>query len=150
MPHFSISRRCPRISALLFLAACLAGSCVPAFSAEVGLAWDAATQSDLAGYKIYYSVEGRSDVTQIGVGNVTTYRVTGLEPGTYYFCVTAHYAYGSESGCSNTISVNLLPPMYGFRDENRLPPVVALPGDISDMETFLRALSSLPAEPFPT
>ena len=116
MPHLSISRLPRRISGLLILAASLGGSCVTAFSAEVGLAWDAKTEPDLAGYRIYYGVASQSYGAPVDVGNVTTYRVTGLDPGSYYFCVTAYYASGNETSCSNEVSVILLPPMYGFRD----------------------------------
>ena len=150
MPHFSISRRCPRISALPFLAACLAGTCATAFSAEVRLAWDAKTESDLAGYNLYYGIASESDVRIIGVGNVTTHTVAGLEPGTYWFCVTAYYTSGDETTCSNVVFATVVPQMYGFRDERGSSLVVALPGDINNMETFLRALSSLPAEALPT
>ena len=123
MSQLSISRLALRISVLLILAPSLAGSCT-AFSAEVGLAWDAPAAPDLAGYKIYYGLAGQSDVTGIDVGNVTTYRVSGLDPGTYCLCVTAYYTSGNESSCSNEVSVTLSPPMYGFRDESRSSPVV--------------------------
>jgi len=109
---FSISRFCPQLFALLVLAASLVASCVTAFSAEVGLAWDASTSPEVLGYKIYYGLV--NDVRVIDVGNVTTYRVKGLEPDTYWFCVTAYDLSFNESGCSNVVSITLPPPMYGF------------------------------------
>ena len=124
MRHFSISRFCPQLFALLVLAASLVASCVTAFSAEVGLAWDAPAESDLAGYKVHYVVAGQNDVTSIDVGNVTTYTVSGLDPGTYCLCVTAYDTSGNETSCSNEVWVTLSPPMYGFRDENESLPVV--------------------------
>ena len=134
MPHLSIHRLCPQICALLVLAAFLAGSCVTAFSAEVGLAWDAKTEPDLAGYKIYYGVASQSYGAPVDVGNVTTYTITGLNPGSYYFCVTAYYASGNETSCSNEVSVTLLPPMYGFRDRSA-----------SSQLPMLYSLASLPS-----
>jgi len=113
---FSISRFCPQLFALLVLAASLVASCVTAFSAEVGLAWDASTSPEVLGYKIYYGLV--NDVRVIDVGNVTTYRVKGLEPDTYWFCVTAYDLSGNETGCSNVVSITLSPPMYGFRVES--------------------------------
>src|SRR5262249_11665476 len=41
------------------------------------------------------------------VGNVTTYSVTGLNSGTYYFTVTAYYTSGSETGFSNEVSTTV-------------------------------------------
>ena len=150
MPHLSIHRLSPQICALLVLAAFLAGSCVTAFSAEVGLAWDAKTEPDLAGYKIYYGVASQSYWAPVDVGNVTTYTITGLNPGSYYFCVTAYYASGNETSCSNEVSVTLLPPMYGFRNgsaSSQLPD--ALVARIASLRhpqsSRMRALSELPS-----
>ena len=118
MRHFSASRLCPQLSALPVLAASLACSCVTAFSADVSLTWDAKTEPNLAGYKIHYGAVSRSYETTIDVRNVTTYTVTRLKPGTYYFCVTAYYTSGFETNCSNEVSTTVLPKMYGFRDES--------------------------------
>lgn len=138
MPHLSLGRLRPQICALLVLPACLAGTCVTAFSAEVRLAWDAKTESDLAGYKLYYGIASNSDVKSIDVGNVTTYLVSRLKPGTYRFCVTAYYTSGVETGCSNEVVATLSPRMYGFRDESGSSPVVGLPTDTSSQSAFNR------------
>ena len=118
MRHFSTSRLCSHLSALLVLAASLACSCVTAFSADVRLAWDAKTEPNLAGYKIYYGAASRSYKTTIVLGNVTTYTVIRLNPGTYYFCVTAYYTSGIETNYSNEVSATVLRKMYGFGDES--------------------------------
>jgi hypothetical protein len=81
--------------------------CLPAFAANVNLAWDPKTDSGLAGYKVYYGTSSRSYGTSINVGNVTTYTVTGLNSGTYYFAVTAYYTSGSETGHSNEVSTTV-------------------------------------------
>ena len=68
---------------------------------SITLTWSPNPESDLAGYKVYYDtdvpgfpyngtgpIEGNSP---IDVGNVTSYTLTGLLPGTeYYFTVTAY------------------------------------------------------------
>jgi Fibronectin type III domain len=118
--RLSISHFYPQVSALLVLAASLAGSCVTAFAGEVGVAWDARTEPEIVGYKIYYQGITHSDLRRIDVGNVTTYRVTGLDPDTYYFCVTAYDNPGNETACSNVVSITLSPPMYGFREKSAL------------------------------
>src|SRR5205085_7771374 len=74
-------------------------------TAQVTLAWDPNTESDLAGYKVYIGTASGVYTTTIDVGNVTTYTVTGLAPGaTYYFVVTAYDTGGLESGFSNEVS----------------------------------------------
>ena len=114
----SISHLYPQVSALLVLTASLACSCVTAFAGEVGLAWDAHTAPEIVGYKIYYGFVSTGEVRNIDVGNVTTYRVTGLDPDTYNLCVTAYDLPGNETACSNVVSITLSPPMYGFRVES--------------------------------
>jgi len=114
----SISHLYPQVSPLLVLTASLACSCVTALAGEVGLAWDGKTEPEIVGYKIYYGVVSTGEVRSIDVGNVTTYRVTGLDPDTYHLCVTAYDLPGNETGCSNVVSITLSLPMYGFRVES--------------------------------
>ena len=70
------------------------------------LTWDAATDPNVSGYRIYYG-SGPGTYLQsfgkgINVGNVTTYTVTGLTSGSrYYFAVTAYDSSGNESRYSN-------------------------------------------------
>src|SRR5712671_658590 len=70
-----------------------------AFAGQVTLAWDANTEPDLGGYKVYYGNAGGTYTANIDVGNVTTYSVTGLQDGLlYFFAVTAYGTTTSESG----------------------------------------------------
>jgi len=72
---------------------------------EVTLAWDANSEVDLAGYRLYYGLGSGQYDEIIDVGNVTTNTVTGLEAGlTYYFVVTAYNTAGLESDPSNEVS----------------------------------------------
>ena len=80
-------------------------------SGSVTLTWSVPTANadetaltDLAGYKVYYGTASESYTTPIDAGNVTTYTVTGLSTGTYYFAVTAYNSTGDESGFSNEAS----------------------------------------------
>lgn len=75
------------------------------------LTWDSPTTNadgtpltDLVGYKIYYGTTSGNYTEVIAVGNVTTYKVEGLQPGTYYFALTAYDTSGNESGYSNEVS----------------------------------------------
>jgi fibronectin type 3 domain-containing protein len=72
---------------------------------EVTLAWDANTEADLAGYRVYVGTTAGVYVSNVDVGNVTTYTVTGLSVGqTYFFAVTAYNDGAAESGYSNEVS----------------------------------------------
>ena len=75
---------------------------------QVTLAWDANTETDLAGYRVHYGTASGSYTTIVDVHNVTTSIVTGLTAGrTYYFAVTAYDASGNESGYSNQVSYSV-------------------------------------------
>lgn len=75
-----------------------------ALAADVTLAWDPSASTNVAGYKVYYGNSSRTYGAPITVGKQTTYTVTGLGSGTWYFAVTAFAADGSESDFSNEVS----------------------------------------------
>ena len=76
------------------------------------LTWNANSESDLAGYKIYYGTLPRTGTgpkdcgmcsysNKVDVGNVITYKFSNLIGGsTYYFSVTAYDTSGNESAYS--------------------------------------------------
>jgi hypothetical protein len=93
----------------------LLGACVlsaicslaPAISsaAQVTLAWDANTEPDLAGYKLYYGISSGSYPFSVDVGNRTSYTLLGLLEGQfYYLAATAYDSSLNESGFSNEVS----------------------------------------------
>ncbi|PYV37574.1 MAG: hypothetical protein DMG09_14365 [Acidobacteria bacterium] len=73
-------------------------------SADVTLAWDRSADSTVVSYKLYYGVASGTYQTSLSCGNNTSYTVTGLGAGTYYFAVTAGDSSGNESGYSNEVS----------------------------------------------
>jgi hypothetical protein len=75
-------------------------------AADVGLAWDASTSTGITGYKVYVGTASNTYGSPITIGNLTTYRVTGLSAGTYYFAVTAITS-SAESGFSNEVSTTI-------------------------------------------
>jgi chitinase len=76
-----------------------------ALAADVTLAWNPNTESNLAGYRIHHGTANGSYSVHIDVQNVTRYTVTGLTAGqTYYFAATAYNASGNESGYSSPVS----------------------------------------------
>jgi hypothetical protein len=71
---------------------------------EVKLAWDACNWPGLAGYKVHYGTASKAYNTSINVHNVTSYTVTSLASGAYYFAVTAYDSAGVETAFSNEVS----------------------------------------------
>jgi hypothetical protein len=67
--------------------------------------WDANSEADLAGYKVYYGKESGNYTKIQDVGNVTSYLAENLDDGErYYFVVTAYDLVGNESEFSQEIS----------------------------------------------
>jgi hypothetical protein len=79
-------------------------TCAPASAANVSLAWDPSTSPNVSGYRLYIGNASRNYNTPITLANQTTYTVTGLGSGTWFFAVTAFDADGNESDFSNEVS----------------------------------------------
>ena len=94
---------------------------LPAFSITVAqssngsatLSWSPPTQNtdgtqltNLAGFRISYgkSAGALNQTIELGNSSVSTYTVTGLSSGTWYFAVKAYNSAGAESSQSNTAS----------------------------------------------
>jgi len=87
-----------------------------AFAGSATISWNANTESDLAGYKVYYGTASRTGSdpktcglcgysTNINVGNVRTYTISSLTNGmTYYFSVSAYDTSNNESAFSSQVS----------------------------------------------
>jgi hypothetical protein len=78
-----------------------------AFAGDVSLQWDPNSEADVIGYKVYYGTASRTYSAPISLGRQTTYTVTGLAAGTYYFAVTAFNNSGLESAFSNEVSTTV-------------------------------------------
>ena len=91
---------------------------------DVTLQWDANTEPNLAGYRIYYKMDSSGEPydgieANEGTSPITVpledlddpynpqYTLTGLLDGTaYFFVVTAYNTGGLESGYSNEVSTD--------------------------------------------
>jgi hypothetical protein len=85
----------------------------PGIASTVSLQWDANTESDLAGYKVYYSADSSplEGTVPIDVNNQTITTINGLDPDkSYTFAVSAYNTTGEESPFSSTVSVSELSP----------------------------------------
>jgi len=90
----------------------LAGS---VFAATVNLGWDANTESDLDGYKLYYGQTPREDgayttVVVIDDETATTHSLPDMAVGTWYFSLTAYDTSGNESDFSNEVNATIDDP----------------------------------------
>jgi len=88
---------------------------MPAMAAEVKLAWDANSESDLAGYRVYRGTTAGGPYIQAGDdvrAPLTTFTDAGLADGVFYWVVTAFDEIGNESGYSNEVSqrIDTTPP----------------------------------------
>jgi hypothetical protein len=98
------------------------------FGLNVTLKWDANSEPDIAGYKVYYKPNSSGQPSgdynvMIDVKNVTSKTVEGLDDSKiYYFAVTAYDTSGLESDFSNEvdtrdISVEELVSVTGLTSE---------------------------------
>jgi hypothetical protein len=101
----------------LYICLFFLGPAKGAEAADVTLKWDANTEPDLAGYKIYYDADSGAPYTGTGsaqgpspilvpLGSLTNtampeYRVNGLPNTNIYFVVTAYDTEALESDYSN-------------------------------------------------
>ena len=77
-------------------------------ASSVNLQWDANTETDLAGYKVYYGPESSplEGTVPINMNNQTVATISGLDPNiSYKFAVSAYNSSGLESSLSNIVSV---------------------------------------------
>ena len=96
-----------RLPIIIFLAGfiCLVLPSPDAHPAQVTLAWDVSTNSNIAGYKVHYGNSSGSYQAVIDVGNTTTCTIPALLDGTtYYFAASDYTTSGIESGYSNQVS----------------------------------------------
>lgn len=100
---------------------------VQLISAQVTLEWDANTEPDIKGYKVYYGTSSRTYGTPIIIlGNTPTYTFENLPPGTYYFAVTAFNLKDLESGYSNEVSTTVTTTIDGDINGDGLTNIVDL------------------------
>jgi hypothetical protein len=86
---------------------------VQTFAGSATLTWTPVTEdtngaalTDLAGYAIYYGTSANAMQTNIELPDPTqtTYLVTNLAPGTWYFAVAAYTSGGTQGVLSNVAS----------------------------------------------
>lgn len=105
-------------------------------AAVVRISWNANTESDLEGYRVFYGTSHGRYGSAINVGRRTTIDVSGLAAGmTYYFAVTAYDYSGNESGYSAEQSVTI--PSGGASDGSGSGEDTGLVDEIDDIVEWL-------------
>ncbi len=83
----------------------------PAYAVDITSSWDANTEADLAGYKVYYGTVSGNYTVSLDVGNATSATIDSLDFNTtYFFAVTAYDNAGNESDFSDEVRVDIPPP----------------------------------------
>jgi len=73
----------------------------PGIASSLLVSWNANTESDLAGYKVYYGGQSGTYDNVVDVEDTTSHVIDNLDNGnTYYIVVTAYDFTGNESGPS--------------------------------------------------
>lgn len=70
------------------------------FAENIIIKWKPNTETDLAGYKLYYGSETENYTTSVDVGNMTSYALLDYD-GNFYCVLTAYDTSGNESEYSN-------------------------------------------------
>ena len=98
--------------ACLLMYGLLRGMAAYGQEASVTLVWDANTESDLAGYRLYQSLapgqHGPPNVAEIPAGTETTTLTIPDEQDTY-FVLSAYDQAGNESGYSDEVKADFAP-----------------------------------------
>jgi len=95
------------------------------FGDRMPLAWNANSEGDLAGYKVYYGTASGMYGAPIDVGNVTTATILNLTTGLwYYFAVSAYDTSGNEGPKSDELQAT---PTNGFQINTDAGVVASVP-----------------------
>jgi hypothetical protein len=93
----------------------VSGSAAPlSFNGSANMSWTPVTTNtdgtvaDVVGYRVYYgTANSLSPSTMVELGNQTTYLVSNLPAGTWYFGVRAYASNGTQSAMSNIVQKSI-------------------------------------------
>ena len=109
------------IKQLLLLTIFSLSAVINASATDVTVAWDANSESDLAGYEFYYGTSSGNYSFSEDVGNTTSYTAANLVEGqTYYFAAKAYNTSNSDSDYSTELVHTV--PVTGTTSGKSAPP----------------------------
>lgn len=110
-----------------------------ASATSISFAWNPNPEFNIAGYKIYYGSASRSYSSVVDVGNRTTFTVTNLPVGRFYFALTAYSSVGVESDLSSEVIASTT----GFRYvTNSIQVATSLNGPWTAIATYVTPLGT--------
>ncbi len=90
------------IQSILFISICL----MSLNAREITISWNASSDKDVAGYKVYYGLSSRKYKYCIDTKKSTQYTIPSIpDSGKIYFAVTAYDSEGNESQYSEEVSI---------------------------------------------
>ncbi len=90
------------------------------YYSQATLTWDANTESDLSGYRLYYGTSSGNYSNSEDAGNKTSHSLSGLKSGqTYYIVARAYDSSGNESDDSSEIVFTA--PLFSDADGDDFP-----------------------------
>lgn len=96
---------------------------------NIMLTWNPSTNTDVAGYNIYYGTQSQVYTNTIPVGNVTNVVITNLTPGAiYYFSAKSYDGSADESVFSDETTFTVPLPVVAV---SNLPPTLKALGNLS-------------------
>jgi hypothetical protein len=91
-----------------------------ATAGELRIVWQRNTETDLAGYVLYYGTRSGVYTNRVPLGLQTKYLLSGLEPGqTYFIAITAVDTAGNESVYSDEVAARV--STTNSENSSRLP-----------------------------
>ena len=92
------------IACAIAVAICIWATIASAATSSVSFAWNANTEPDLAGYRLWQGEAPAGPYSSVlTVGKVTTATLNGVVDGTHYYVLTAYDTVGNESTYSNEV-----------------------------------------------
>ncbi len=90
------------------------------YYSQATLTWDANTEEDLSGYRLYYGTSSGSYSNNVDVGDKTSHSLSGLKSGqTYYIVARAYDSSGNESNDSSEMIFTA--PLFSDADGDDFP-----------------------------
>lgn len=108
----------PKIESAIFSIISAGEPVEPEPGFDVHVSWNANTEADLAGYRLFYGDLPRDYLFVFETGNITTYTIKNLLPGTYYIALKAYDFSGNQSDFSEEVSFTIAGPAPDLEKPN--------------------------------
>ena len=87
---------------LVLIVAILALFPAPGFATSLHITWSGNSETDLAGYKVYYGTQSNTYGTPVSVTGATSYDIPSVQSGTTYYVAVSAYDTSSNESAKST------------------------------------------------